>query len=89
MAALEIGQIQYSLLCYPHGGVVDDLTVYRLAPDRYMLTVNAANIPKDWAWVTEHGQGATWNNMSDDTGLIAVQGPKAEALVGATRRAST
>jgi aminomethyltransferase len=82
VAALEIGQIQYSLLCYPHGGVVDDLTVYRLGPERYMLTVNAANIPKDWAWTTEHGQGATWNNMSDDTGLIAVQGPKAEALVG-------
>ena len=82
VAALEIGQIQYSLLCYPHGGVVDDLTVYRLAPDRYMLTVNASNIAKDWAWVTEHGQGATWSNMSEDTGLIAVQGPKAEALVG-------
>jgi aminomethyltransferase len=82
VGALEIGQIQYSLLCYPHGGVVDDLTVYRLGPERYMLTVNAANIPKDWTWVTEHGQGATWNNMSDDTGLIAVQGPKAEALVG-------
>jgi aminomethyltransferase len=82
VSALEIGQIQYSLLCYPHGGVVDDLTVYRLGPERYMLTVNAANIPKDWAWTTEHGQGATWNNMSDDTGLIAVQGPKAEALVG-------
>jgi len=82
VASLEIGQIQYSLLCYPHGGVVDDLTVYRLAADRYMLTVNAANIPKDWAWVTEHGRGATWHDMSGDTGLIAVQGPKAEALVG-------
>jgi aminomethyltransferase len=81
VAALEVGQIQYSLLCYPHGGVVDDLTVYRLAADRYMLTVNAANIPKDWAWVTEHGRGATWHDMSDDTGLIAVQGPKAEGLV--------
>ena len=52
VAALEIGQIQYSLLCYPHGGVVDDLTVYRLAPDRYMLTVNASNIAKDWAWTS-------------------------------------
>jgi aminomethyltransferase len=81
VAALEVGQIQYSLLCYPHGGVVDDLTVYRLGADRYMLTVNAANIPKDWAWVTEHGRGASWHDMSDDTGLIAVQGPKAEGLV--------
>jgi aminomethyltransferase len=82
VAALEIGQVQYSLLCYPDGGVVDDLTLYRLAPDRYMLTVNASNIDKDWRWVNEHGAGARWRNVSDATGLVAVQGPKAEALVG-------
>jgi len=58
VAALEVGQVQYSLLCYPDGGIVDDLTVYRLASDRYMLTVNASNIDKDWRWVTEHGGGA-------------------------------
>src|SRR5438067_3534243 len=82
VAALEVGQVQYSLLCYPDGGIVDDLTVYRLASDRYMLTVNASNIDKDWRWVTEHGGGAQWRNVSDATGLVAVQGPKAEALVG-------
>jgi len=82
VAALEIGQVQYSLLCYPDGGVVDDLTLYRLAADRYMLTVNASNIDKDWRWVNEHGAGARWRNVSDATGLVAVQGPKAEALVG-------
>ena len=76
------GAVQYSLLCYPDGGIVDDLTVYRLASDRYMLTVNASNIDKDWRWVTEHGGGAQWRNVSDATGLVAVQGPKAEALVG-------
>src|SRR5205085_4478366 len=54
----------------------------RLASDRYMLTVNASNIDKDWRWVTEHGGGAQWRNVSDATGLVAVQGPKAEALVG-------
>ena len=74
--------MQYSLLCYPDGGIVDDLTVYRIASDRYMLTVNASNIDKDWRWVTEHGGGAQWRNVSDATGLVAVQGPKAEALVG-------
>ena len=58
VAALEVGQVQYSLLCYPDGGIVDDLTVYRIASDRYMLTVNASNIDKDWRWVTEHGGGA-------------------------------
>jgi glycine cleavage system T protein (aminomethyltransferase) len=82
VAALEIGQVQYSLLCLPDGGIVDDLTLYRLAADRYMLTVNASNIDKDWAWVTEHGPRAHWRNVSAETGLIAVQGPKAEALVG-------
>jgi aminomethyltransferase len=82
VAALGVGQVQYSLLCYPGGGIVDDLTLYRLAADRYMLTVNASNIDKDWRWVTEHGAGAAWRNVSDATGLVAVQGPKAEALVG-------
>ncbi|HUF92393.1 MAG TPA: glycine cleavage system aminomethyltransferase GcvT [Candidatus Limnocylindria bacterium] len=82
VTALEIGQVQYSLLCYPEGGIVDDLTLYRLGPDRYMLTVNAGNIDKDWQWVTAHGTGARWRNASQETGLVAVQGPKAEALVG-------
>jgi aminomethyltransferase len=82
VAALEIGQVQYSLLCYPDGGIVDDLTLYRLSADRFMLTVNASNIDKDWQWVTAHGAGARWRNVSDDTALVAVQGPKAEALVG-------
>ena len=85
VATLEVGQVQYSLLCYPHGGIVDDLTVYRLAPDRFMLTVNAANIDKDWAHVTGATPGTArveWRNVSAQTGLIAVQGPRAEALVG-------
>jgi aminomethyltransferase len=83
VAALEVGQVQYSVLCYPHGGIVDDLTVYRLAPERYMITVNASNIDKDWAHVTAGGgAGVRWRNVSDATGLIAVQGPRAEALVG-------
>jgi aminomethyltransferase len=81
-APLAVGQVQYSLLCYPEGGIVDDLTLYRLAPDRFMLTVNAANIDKDWRWVTEHGSGdAEWKNISDETALLAVQGPRAEGLV--------
>jgi aminomethyltransferase len=81
-SALDIGQVQYSALCYPDGGIVDDLTVYRLGGDRYMLTVNAGNIDKDWAWVTEHAGGARWRNVSAETALIAVQGPSAERLVG-------
>ncbi|HEV8143040.1 MAG TPA: glycine cleavage system aminomethyltransferase GcvT [Methylomirabilota bacterium] len=82
VTALEIGQVQYSLLCYPDGGLVDDLTVYRLGDEHFMITVNASNIDKDWAWVTTHGASARWRNISAETGLIAVQGPRAEALVG-------
>jgi aminomethyltransferase len=82
VAALEIGQVQYAALCYPDGGIVDDLTVYRLGVDHFMLVVNASNIDKDWAWVTSHHDGrAEWANVSDGTALLAVQGPKAEGLV--------
>jgi glycine cleavage system T protein (aminomethyltransferase) len=86
VAGLEIGHVQYSLLCYADGGVVDDLTVYRLGPDHYMLTVNASNIAKDWAWVTSRSAAqerrARWRDVSAQTGLIAVQGPHAERLLG-------
>ena len=81
VAALDVGQVQYSLFCYPDGGIVDDLTVYRLGADHFMVTVNASNIEKDWAWVTTHGGAARWRNVSAETGLIAVQGPRAEAVV--------
>jgi aminomethyltransferase len=86
VVGLAVGQVQYSVLCHPHGGIVDDLTVYRLADARYLVTVNASNIDKDWAWVTERSAekklDARWTNASARTGLIAVQGPRAEALVG-------
>ncbi len=83
VAALEVGQVQYSLLCAEDGGIVDDLTLYRLGDAEYMMTVNAANIDTDWAWVTGHLAGRVdARNASAETGLIAVQGPRAEALVG-------
>ncbi len=85
VATLAVGQVQYSVLCDPNGGIVDDLTVYRLADDHFMITVNASNIDKDFAWCTERSADgrfdARWTNVSSRTGLIAVQGPKAEALV--------
>jgi aminomethyltransferase len=81
--SLEVGQVQYAALCYPEGGIVDDLTVYQLGADHYMLVVNASNIDKDWEWVTSHRGGrAEWKNVSDETALLAVQGPRAEGLVG-------
>ncbi len=82
VSALEVGQVQYSLLCHEDGGIVDDLTLYRLADDHYMMTVNASNIDKDWAWVSRHLDGRVEaRNVSEETGLIAVQGPHAERLV--------
>jgi aminomethyltransferase len=83
VSTLQVGQVQYSLLCYEHGGIVDDLTLYRLTDDRYMMTVNASNIDKDWEWISRHLDGRVEaKNVSEETGLIAVQGPHAERLVG-------
>jgi len=82
VSALEIGQAQYSLLCTPEGGVIDDLIVYRLEPELYLLIVNASNIDIDFEWISSHNtMGAELTNKSDDTALIAVQGPKAEELL--------
>jgi aminomethyltransferase len=75
---LSIGDAQYS--CFPNGkgGIVDDLLVYRLGENEYMLVVNASNIEKDWNWVTGNNTfGAELTNVSDDYALLAVQGPKA------------
>lgn len=77
VGALEVGQALYSPMCRPDGGIVDDLLVYRLA-DEYMVVVNAANMAKDFAWMREHvPAGVTLEDRSDDTALLAVQGPKA------------
>ncbi|GAB3646841.1 glycine cleavage system aminomethyltransferase GcvT [Echinicola sediminis] len=77
-AKLVIGQAQYS--CFPNetGGIVDDLIVYKIGEEEYMLVVNASNIDKDWAWVNKHNNmGAELENISDNISLFAVQGPKA------------
>lgn len=81
---LEPGQVLYSPLCYPTGGTVDDLLVYRLSDEEFMLVVNAGNIAKDWAWLGEIADG--WDgierrDVSQTTGLIALQGPNAEMLL--------
>lgn len=86
LSKLVDGQVQYTALCYPDGGVVDDLTLYRFAHDRYMLCVNAANIDKDFDWLKqvsrETGFSAmTLSNRSDDYALLALQGPKAEQVL--------
>ena len=55
---IEEGQILYGMMCYDHGGVVDDLLVYKMAADRFFLVINASNIDKDWAWIQQQAAGA-------------------------------
>jgi aminomethyltransferase len=79
---LEVLQIQYSTLCYPTGGIVDDLTVYRLGSEHFLLCINAANIDKDYAWVTEHAVGdAEVTNTSPQIAQLALQGRQAQATL--------
>jgi aminomethyltransferase len=80
---LAPGHCQYSLMCYPNGGVVDDLLVYKLGESSYMLVINASNIDKDWAWLQQQAKGhdVTLQNISDDTALLALQGPAAERIL--------
>lgn len=73
------GKVQYSCLPNEQGGIVDDLLVYAIEPNNvYMLVVNASNIEKDWNWISKlNTKGVEMHNISDKTGLLAVQGPKA------------
>jgi aminomethyltransferase len=77
------GKVQYSCMPNATGGIVDDLLVYRVNEEMYLLVVNASNIDKDWNHLSELNKefGATMVNKSDDTSLLAVQGPKAAAAL--------
>lgn len=86
-AKLADGKVQYSCLPNEAGGIVDDLLVYRMGEEEYMLVVNASNIEKDWGWIEKYNtNGAELENISDELSLFAVQGPKAaEALQSLTQ----
>jgi aminomethyltransferase len=76
------GKAQYSCLPNNEGGIVDDLIVYKIADNDYMLVVNASNIDKDWNWISSHNDlGVNMTNASDDYSLLAIQGPKAAAAM--------
>jgi aminomethyltransferase len=76
------GQAQYSCLPNETGGIVDDLIVYKMKDNDYMVVVNASNIEKDWNWITKFNtKGATMKNISENICLFAVQGPKALATL--------
>jgi aminomethyltransferase len=79
---LADGQAQYSCLPNENGGIVDDLIVYKIKDNDYFIVVNASNIEKDWDWFTRYNTGgAEMQNISDDTCLFAVQGPKAKGVL--------
>ena len=79
---LSDGKIQYSCLPNDVGGIVDDLLIYRFDAERYLLVVNAGNIDKDWQWIARYNtMGAEVENRSEQTSLLAVQGPKATAIL--------
>lgn len=80
--AMSVNQVNYSCMCKPHGGIVDDLLVYRFA-DKMLLVVNASNIEKDWNWLQENLRGdVQMVNRSDDYSLLAIQGRDAATIVG-------
>ncbi len=79
---LDDFQVQYSTLCYPNGGIVDDLTVYRLGREHFLFCINAANIDKDYAWIIEQARGdADITNTSAQTAQLALQGRHAQATL--------
>jgi aminomethyltransferase len=77
-ATLEIGKVQYSCMPNGKGGIVDDLLIYKVGDEAYMLVVNASNIQKDWDWIQKNNTfKAELQDISDRTTLLAIQGPKA------------
>ncbi len=85
-STLVIGKAQYSCLPNENGGIVDDLIVYKIKEEQYLLVVNASNIEKDWNWISSKNDvGAEMKNISDDYSLLAIQGPMAmEAMQSLT-----
>lgn len=80
---MKDNQVIYSFMCYPDGGVVDDLLVYKYSSDYYLLVVNAANMEKDYKWMMDNKGKFDIQiiNISDDVSEIAIQGPKAEKIL--------
>ena len=83
---VKIGQAQYTCLTNEKGGIVDDLIIYRMSEDEWMLVVNASNIDKDWEWINKYNKfDVEIENRSDQLSLLAIQGPKAiEAMQSLT-----
>lgn len=82
VARLRDGDAQYSLLLNEHGGIIDDIIIYRKNADHFLIVVNAGNLETDWHWILAHREGEVKiSNLSDATALLAIQGPLAEAIL--------
>ncbi len=82
VTTVRINKAQYTAMCYPDGGTVDDLLVYKLADEKYLLVINASNIDKDYAWMEQNVKGeVTLQNISGEVAQLAIQGPKAERIL--------
>ncbi|MCO5142375.1 MAG: glycine cleavage system aminomethyltransferase GcvT [Oligoflexia bacterium] len=84
VSKLVDGQAQYTVMCYENGGIVDDLLVYRLAKDHYLLCINAGNIEKDWEWIQKQASSFSnveIKNVSNEYCQIALQGPESEKIL--------
>ena len=76
------GRVQYSAMCYPDGGIVDDLLVYKISETEFLLVVNASNIEKDYRWMKENNKfGVSIKDRSDEYSLLAVQGPHSADVI--------
>ncbi len=79
---IAVGRAQYNCFTNQNGGIIDDLLIYRIEENVYMLVVNASNIEKDWNWLTTHNtHNVEMHNISDKTALLAVQGPQATVIL--------
>jgi len=83
IAGLDVGRARYGLLCGEDGGVIDDVIVYRLGPERFFIVVNASNRVVDFEWISKHSGSTEVVDRSDELEMMAVQGPNAVALVDA------
>ena len=82
MERLSPGKALYSPVCNEHGGIVDDVIVYELDPERYLVIVNASNVEKDYEWFLKHcSKDVKITNRSNELGLLAIQGPKSALLL--------
>lgn len=83
ISKLNENQVVYTFMCYPDGGVVEDLLVYKTNDEKFNLIVNASNIDKDWDWVNDHKGDfdVELENLSPETAIIAIQGPKAQEIL--------